>query len=293
MPKEKPPALPTEGMFAVESFKEAGLTPVSAARAKNLMQEASVVESREEFEDLVEREQIKLREFFGKDINVPPVPASVSREQYEKWKELRYELHYIPDEEMTEDKNFPGWKKKPTSGSGGVNLFTATKDKDNKMAPDTLKLKAGWVLVDTREKPGWVNDQTTAQPYEDDGDMERAIEELRAQGLIAGDANKGARFRISWEELEKPEVRQKFAEIFDVSPDQIRLPRAIELNFLGNAHYPTWGDTNSYEWFQDSYQGSGHLVGGDSDYGGLSSVYWDDAGGRNDGVGFRPLIVFS
>lgn len=290
MPKEKFPTLPTEGIFPVESFKAAGLTPVSAAEAKKLMQESSVAESREEFEDLVEREQTKLREFFGKDIDVPPMPASVSPEQYEKWKELNYDLHYIPDEEMTEDKNFPGWKKKPTSN---INLFNAVKDKKNKLAADTLKLPGTWVLVDSREKPGWVSDQTTAQAYEDDNDMEQAIAELRAQGLIAGDANKGARFRISWEELQKPEVKAKIAEILDVPPDSIRLPRAIEYNFLGNAHYQKWGDTNSYEWFQDSYQGSEHLFGGYSDRGGLSHVGWDFAGGRFDSFGFRPLIVLS
>lgn len=290
MAKEKFPTLPTEGVFAVESFKAAGLSLVSVAEAKKLMQEASTSESRDEFEALVEREQAKLRQFFGKDIDVPPVPASVSPEQYERWKELRYELHYMPDEEMTEDKNFPGWKKKPVSN---INLFAAIKDKNNKLHSDTLKLPGKWVLIDSREKPGWVNDQTTAQPYEDDNTMEQAIAELRARGLVTGDANKGARFRISWEELQKPGVKAKIAEILGVEPGELRLPRAIEYNFLGNAHYPKWGDTNSYEWFQDSYQGSGRLVGGDSGGGGLSGVGWGNAGGRSGNIGFRPLIVLS
>ena len=191
---------------------------------------------------------------------------------------------------MTEDKNYPGWKKKPVTN---INLFAALKDKKNKLAPDTLKLPGTWVLVDSREKPGWVNDQTTAQPYEDDGDIEQAIAELRTRGLIAGDANKGARFRISWEELQKPEVKEAIAVILDVPPDSIRLPRAIEYNFLGNAHYQKWGDSNTYEWFQDSYQGSGHLIGGSSDNGGLSYVFWGSAGGRGGNIGFRPLIVIS
>ena len=287
MAKEKFPPLPAEGYFPVESFKAAGLTPLSAAETKKLTQESSVTESREEFEDLVEREQTKLRAFFGKGIDVPPVPASISPEQYEKWREMKFDLHYMPDEEMTEDKEYPGWKKKPTST---INLFTAVKDKKNKLAPDTLKLPGAWVLVDTREKPGWVNDQTTAQPYQEDDVMEAALAELRVQGVIKGDANKGGRFRISWEELQKPEVKEKLAKIFGVLPDQIRLPRAIEASFLGNAHYPKWGDTNSCEWFHDSYQGSGHLIGGD---GGLSHVSWGVAGRRRGHIAFRPPIVFS
>jgi len=258
------------------------LTPFEAKKVST--------ESREEFTALVEREQTKLRAFFGKDVDVPPVPASISPEQYEHWKELHYELHYMPDEEMTEDKKYPGWKKKPTSN---INLFTAVKDKNNKLAPDTLKLPGKWVLADTREKPGWINDQTTAQPYHDDGVMEAALGELRAQGVIAGDAKKGARFRISWEEFQKPEVKEKLAEVLGVLAEQIRLPRAIEASFLGNAHYPKWGDTNSYEWFHDTYQGSRHLIGGYSGSGGLSSVNWDGAGKRVDDIGFRPLIVFS
>ncbi|MEK7535870.1 MAG: hypothetical protein AAB590_02570 [Patescibacteria group bacterium] len=286
--KEKFPTLPTEGYFPVESFKAAGLTPLSAAETKRLKEESSVTESREEFEALVEREQTILRAFFGKDVDVPPVPASISLEQYEKWKELNYDLHYIPEEEMTEDKNYPGWKKKPDRG---LNLFSVFKDKKNKMAPDTLKLKHGWVLVDRREKPSYANGVRAEYPGDDP--LVHAIEELRAEGHIGGDNLQGSRFRIAQEELQKSEVKQKLAEIFEVNPDQIRLPRAIEQNFLANAHYPDWGDTNTYEWFEDLFQGSGHLIGGHSGSGGLSYVSWGSAGSRSGSLGFRPLIVFS
>ena len=46
--------------------------------------------------------------------------------------------------------------------------------------------------------------------------------------------------------------------------------------------------------FEDEYdKGQGRLVGGDSDGGGLSDVYWFSPDFRNDDLGFRPLVVFS
>jgi hypothetical protein len=72
------------------------------------------------------------------------------------------------------------------------------------------------------------------------------------------------------------------------------LPRAIEWNYLGNAFHPEWGDTNTWEWFDDSYQnGTRRLRGGDSEYGGLSDVDWGVPARRRDGLGFRLLVRIS
>jgi hypothetical protein len=223
------------------------------------------------------------------------VSDSISPEKYEKWKEMKYELHYIPEEEMTEDKQYPGWKKKPDKKytpdkQWGIEFFEESKNSQNGLKPDTTKLTGGWVLIDTRQKPPY-KDKVKAE-YPDNDPLAQAIEELRAQGHIAGDNLQGNRFRISWEELQKPEVKAKLAEILEVDPDQIRLPRAIEWNFLGNAYYEKWGTTDTYEWFQEEYQSSGHLIGGSSDDGGLSGVHWDPADSRHGNIGFRPVVIF-
>ena len=278
--------LPTEGPFVVESFKAAGLRALTAEEEKKISQGGISVEGmegREGFDEIQERERESLRAFFGSDIDVPSVPGSVTMEQYEQWKEMGLELHYMPDMEMSENKNYPGWKKKPTSN---INLFNAVKDKKEKLAADTLKLPGAWVVVDAREKPQYQNGN---QVYANDP-LKDVIEELRKQKVIGG-TKAGSRFEISWDELHKPEVKAKFAEILGTTPDQLRLPRAIEWNFLGNAHYQKWGDTNTWEWFEDSYQGSGRLAGGGSDYGGLSRVDWAAPDRRGAYCGFRPLIV--
>ncbi|MEK7535867.1 MAG: AAA family ATPase [Patescibacteria group bacterium] len=261
------------------------LTPFETKKAKS--------ESREEFVALVEREAENLQKFFGKDIDVPPVPDSITLEQYEKWKEMKFELHYLPAEDMSENANYPGWKKKPgkkfTPNGNGIEFMEEAKNSQNSLTPDTLQLTGAWVLVDTREKPAY---KSGNQNYKDDK-FTQVIKELRKANVIGEKGKKGSRFNITWEELQKPEVKQKLAEILEVNPDQIRLPRAIEWNFLGNAYYQQWGNTDTWEWFEEVYSGSGHLIGGDSDDGGLSSVDWGNAGSRGGDIGFRPLIVFS
>jgi hypothetical protein len=283
---EKAPGrrFPTQGPFVVESFKAAGLRALTAEEEKRLSQGAVSMEGREAFESVRERERESLKAFFGEDVDVPDVPSEVTPEQYEQWKQMGMEMHYVPLKDMTEDKNYPGWKKKPTSN---INLFNAIKDTKNKLVADTLKLPGAWVVVDTREKPQY---QSGNQMYANDP-FKDVIEELRKQKVISG-GKAGSRFEISWDELHKPEVKAKLAEILGIAPDNLRLPRAIEMNFLGNAHYQKWGDTNTWEWFEDSYQGSRRLLGGDSDYGGLSYVDWGVSGHRLVSSGFRPLIVF-
>jgi hypothetical protein len=120
------------------------------------------------------------------------------------------------------------------------------------------------------------------------------LEDLRKRKIVTDFEVKGSRFRISWDELQKPEVKEAIAAAMDVSPESLRLPRAIEWNFLGNAYHPEWGETNTWEWFDDSYQkGQGRLYGGYSEFGGLSNVYWDDPGVRRVDLGFRLQVVFS
>ncbi len=236
-----------------------------------------------EFRELLDRETESLRNFFGYDIEVPSLPEEVTAERYEKWKEMGFELHYLPAEEMKKDRELPGWKKKPGDWFYG-------KIKDKEVDADSATLPAAWILTDTREKPNY---QDGKQMYKDDV-LGETLEDLRKKKVITAFEVKGSRFKISWDELHKPEVKKAIAEALDVPEEYLRLPRAIEWNYLGNAHHPTWGDTDTWEWFEDSYQkGAGRLVGGSSRSGGLSYVDWTDPGVRGDSLGFRPQVVFS
>jgi hypothetical protein len=236
-----------------------------------------------EFRELVERETESLRNFFGYDVEVPSLPDEVTPERYEKWKEMGFELHYLPAEEMKKDSNFPGWKTKPRD-------WFYENIKNKKVDADAATLPAAWVLSDTREKPQY---QDGKQMYENDI-LAETLEDLRKKKVITDFEVKGSRFRISWDELHKPEVKKAIAEALDVPEDSLRLPRAIEWNYLGNAYHPKWGETDTWEWFEDSLEkGARRLDGGHSGDGGLSFVSWDAPSDRYDDLGFRPQVVFS
>ncbi len=236
-----------------------------------------------EFRELVERETESLRNFFGYDVEVPSLPDEVTPERYEKWKEMGFELHYLPAEEMKKERDLPGWKKKPGDWFYG-------KLKDKEVDTDSATLPAAWVLADTREKPQY---QDGKQIYKDDV-LAETLEDLRKKKVLTDFEVKGSRFRISWDELHKPEVKKAIAEALDVPEESLRLPRAIEWNYLGNAYHPQWGETDAWEWFEDSLEkGAGRLDGGYSRGGGLSGVSWGAPSGRSGGLGFRPLVVFS
>ena len=124
-----------------------------------------------------------------------------------------------------------------------------------------------------------------------------ALEELRKAGDIQDYKHKKSRANLSHDELAQAKVRKAFAKALGVDKitgAQVRLPRAIEWNVIGNMHHEDWGNTDAYEWFEDSYQaGRGRLFGGDSDDGGLSGVRWGNPGYRSGGLGFRFLVRFS
>ena len=239
---------------------------------------------RAEFTDLVGRESEKLREFFGYDIEVPPVPDEITPEKCEQWKELGFELHYLPEEDLTKDRDLPGWKKKP-----GELFFNQISD--GKLSSDSTKLAGSWVLIDSRAKPQYDDGK---QIYENDDQIGDALGKLRQQGLIENYKETGSRFNISWDELNKTEMKEALAEILNTDPQNLRLPRAVEWNYLGNAFYEHWGETSIWEWLEDEYdKGQERLYGGGSGNGGLSGVDWHSPDGRDGGLGFRPLVVFS
>jgi len=96
---------------------------------------------------------------------------------------------------------------------------------------------------------------------------------------------------LSWDQLHN-DILPEIAKKFGVSQSQIRLPKAIEFNVLGNMHHSEWGETNTWEWFEDSFEADSRLVGGRSDVGGLALVNHLSSASPYDNVGFRPLVVF-
>ena len=235
--------------------------------------------------ELIATEKQSLEAFFGQVIDIPPIPAEITKEKIAHWESLGFKLRYLPAMDMSKSQNYPGWKTKPET------WFYEQITKGNLVA-NGQTLTAGWVLVDASPKPAYDNGE---QMYKDDP-FATAITKLRQAGVIEDYKLPGSRFNISADELAKPELKIALAKVLAIDPAQLSYLRAIEFNILGNAFYPEWGETDTWEWFED--QGikdlSGRrLGGGDSGSGGLSRVSYDSSGGRCDYLGFRPLVRFS
>ena len=232
--------------------------------------------------ELLKSEKQKLEQFFRQRIEVPALPKEAIKEKLEQWEKQGFELHYLPGIGLDKDKDYPGWKAKPED------LFYQL-IKNGDIAADSAELKAGWVLIDGRQKPAHDGGK---QMYENDA-LGATLKELRKKGLIADFKHQDSRFNISAEELEKPEVRQALAKALGVSADKLTVPRGIDFNAIGNLHHPEWGKTNTYEWFSDVHKRGPRLYGGNSGYGGLSHVSRSGADTRSDSLGFRFLVRFS
>lgn len=234
-----------------------------------------------EFKELQKSEKEKLDKFFGYTVEVPNLPGEITAERYVKWKKMGFELHYLPKEKMSKERNLPGWDKKPN------NLFEYIKE--GKVESGAIELAGQWVLIDERIKPDYdVGDQV----YKDDP-LSGAIKELRERKVLSDFKIMDSRFSISSEDFKKDEVRKTFANVLGVNPDNVRLPRAIEFNFIGNAHYPEWGHTTTWECFDDKHDGGSRLHGGNKDRGGLSDInHLSSSDDRRPPGGFRLIISF-
>ena len=229
---------------------------------------------------IMEHEQQKLHDFFGRDIEVPPLPEGITAEQVQAWEAQHLKLHYLPLIDMSKE-DIEGWIKPD---------FKYLTESD--LPKDAMLLPGSWLLVDERPKPKY---ESGNQQYDNDTDfLGPVLEELRQKGLIQSFKHPGSRFYISPQELENPAVIEAIARAYNLKPEQITLPRMIEFNVLGNIHHPEWGESNCSEWFSDQYKaGLERLYGGRSDYGGLAYVYSLDPDDRNDFIGFRALGRFS
>lgn len=257
-------------------------------------------ETSPELREIIDRETRKLQEFFGLEVfndeirEVPPLPPEVTPERVREWRELGFELHYLPEITMAEDRDFPGWRHKPgkryTPGQQyGLEFYDEIKN--GNLAPDSATLPGSWILADSREKPDYQNGK---QLYPNDDQIGAILKDLREQGIIQAFDPPTSRFNLSWDELHSTELTSRLASLLGVPPDKLRLPRAIEWNYLGNAFHPQWGTTNTWEWLEDSYQGGRRRMRcGGSRGGGLSGVYWNVPGDRYGYLGFRRLVVLS
>ena len=251
---------------------------------------------------VVARELYQLKQFFGYDIYTPPLPPEITQAKIERWMELGFELRYLPPIDMTEDKEFPGWKHKPgrrytTGNIGSIEFYDDLKKirdlPENRSNPNLLdltptQLPGTWVLTDIRDKPNYKDGK---QKYENDEAIHRALLELYIKGVINEEAPECWRNNIHPDVFKNKEFWDAIRTVLDLDDIPgaiIRLPRVIEANVLGQGL--GFHDTTTWEWCEEYYKSGQRLTWGDADFGGASAVSQEVDSGDADG--FRPFVVF-
>ena len=214
-------------------------------------------------------------------ILVDPLPPEFTDENLAKWAGFGLRLVFLPDAEITEDMDIPGWIK--------LDKWFYDQIRNGKLGSDSAKLFSGWYLADIT--PG--ADYTDGTQVFPNDPLLPIIARLREQGKIGKYNNTpaGSRFAITnyeWRSIVCPAIAEKLG----FRPEQVRMERAIEFNAIGNLYDPNRGKFNMWEWFEDVFGGSFWFRGGFRGDGGLSSVNYDWSGGRDDGIAGRPLVSF-
>lgn len=239
-------------------------------------------------EQLVASESEAWKQFLGNEINIPETPQQLfeaARLAIEHGI-TSFEAHFLPKLELKQNSKFPGWHTKPEE-------WYWQKIKEGKVAKNAARLSGAWILVDGTQKPNYDDGK---QLYENDG-FGQILLRLREEGRIEVPSSyshvpRTSRFAVTPIERET-HFNQALAEVLNIGKEKVRITREIEFNIIGNIHHPEWGQTNTLEWFDDIFGDGYRLYGGDSGDGGLAGVRYDGRVGRDGGIGFRPLAVFS
>ncbi|MEI8360914.1 MAG: hypothetical protein WCG01_02205 [bacterium] len=265
----------------------------------------SVIEKRKELkiELLKNRECKDLSKFFGKNIDVPELPAEATLENIQHWEKMEMELRYLPSIEMTEKAKLAAWKFRPYKefyqmmNYAKLGIF---KTKGPHIQHDSATLKGSWLLVDKRERPGCDTYNNHAGEFKNDY-LSDIIKYYRANGAISGkEQDAGSRFNIEGAVFNNSDFVSAVAEKLKVRAEQVRLLRAIEFNVLGNMHYSHWGLSDSEELFSDETLDGYRLRGGRSianfnHLGDISPCQFksDDSFDATNDRAFRFIVDFS
>lgn len=236
-------------------------------------------------------EEKKISDFLGKKIflNQP----NISAEDLKKFQKLGFNLHFLPEIELSGNSKFVGWHDAPKR-----NFYQLVEQ--GRLFKNSLNLPGKWVLIDGRAKPvrcypwlakddvlvvlsekilgiNWLKKCRgfNKQQYENDF----LLEILKKNGF-------NSRFSLTWQQIDeiiKPEV----AKTLLIDSNKIRLPKFAEWNFLGNLFYPEWSQTSTWEWFSDRLKTGECLAGG---AGSLSVLGWDPPDLWSNILGFRFMI---
>lgn len=215
-----------------------------------------------------------LTEFLGFEVMVP-APPTFNQRQRRLLKKMKLRVIFLPDES------------------------------DERLA--ALKVKPNWckyLTVDHIQRiplPGkWVAYEVIAKP--NFGDGKYADDKLMAAIGLYSRFNHPYSGKGEGDDLEE-DILPKVAAVLAPLGGTVMVQSVEEFNFLGNflnwlrkrtgEDFPDLASSNATEWCRNSYGPRCSLIVGDSDNGGLASVFrcWRDD--RGDYIAFRFLAVFS
>jgi len=230
--------------------------------------------------ELVAEMQKILSRKLDQQILVDPLPVLCTVENISLWEKYNLKLVFFPGVDIVPETMLKGYTK-PAEW-----FYRSWRDK--KIADSAVTLIRGWYLADFTNSVDYIDG---AQEFLNDP-FAPIITKLR-QEKKAGKYDQtpmGSRFAITndeWREVVCPAI----AEELGFEPNQVHLERASEFNFIGNLYDANRGKFNAWEWFDDKFEDSNRLCGGNRDNGGLAVVHYD-ADYRSSSIAGRPLVSF-
>lgn len=222
--------------------------------------------------------------------DVPPLPAWIDEAALSHWDRLCFHTHFLPRVFMNEAAAWQRWRDRPSP-------FFYRSIRDGKLPASAQELSGKWILIDARDKPkkerAWISESDVGWLRLFGFDPKAFLQKSQKQGFereyleqALAASGHGSRFCMTRGDIDalKPAVRRLLAIPADT---HIRLPFFCEYNYLGNAFYPNWGNTQTWEWLEDLFDGKNYLASGSRSVGAIGvdpSKHWSTI------LTFRPVI---
>jgi MoxR-like ATPase len=243
-------------------------------------------------------EQRRWQDVLGSRVEVKPLPSSVTPEVRRNLEAFGFELVYLPKLELGTladlkrmgegrflddlQRRYPNWKhyesmsdseKRDHRVPRNLNEWYWELVKDENI--NFPNLSGQWMAVEKMPKPAY------GSSYE--------------STPIGARLDFRDRFNVSWNDAKAAIDREKSGLLGDIglrSAAEMRMLETLEWNLVANRE--GWGATDTYEWTNSEYRGSGvsrRLVAGGSELGGAARASLLHPSYSHDYVGFRAAVV--
>ena len=243
-------------------------------------------------------EQSAWKKVLGTEVDIQPLPASITPEVRKNLERMGMELRFIPslnldtlgnlkrkgEESYLSDlqRRYPNWKRYESLNETEQSDHSINRNieewywrnvKDGNI--DFPQPHGVWVAVETMPKP------STGETYKRTSVSEKL-------GL-------SDRLSVSWNDAQTAIQKAKQSILSEAGlpeSSDIRMLEALEWNLLANRE--GWGKSDTYEWTNTELRDSGESARVFVGYGvggGAANAAWSHPGSSGDGLGFRVAVV--